>query len=30
MADEARRIKITVGGLCLEAELKNNKTAEAI
>ncbi len=30
MGDEARRIKITVGGECLDAELKNNKTAEAI
>ncbi len=30
MGDEARRIKITVGGVCLDAELKNNKTAEAI
>ena len=30
MGDEVRRIKITVGGVCLDAELKNNKTAEAI
>ena len=30
MGEDTRRITITVGSVCLEAELKNTKTAEAI
>ena len=30
MSEGRRRIKIAVGSVCVEAELKNNKTADAI
>lgn len=30
MGEETRRIKITVGSVCVDAELKNNKTADGI